>query len=70
MVTYERNDELKIKFKIPFNRAVDPYSGDNWEAKGIKPHVECPAEEALEKAYILALEKIHEKTGPEGNYKQ
>ena len=70
MVTFERNDELKIEFKIPFNRAVNPYSGDNWEAKGIEPHVKCPAKEALDKAYILALEKIHEKAGPEGNYKQ
>lgn len=70
MVTLERNDELKIEFTIPFNRAVNPYSGDNWEAKGIEPHVKCQAEEAFEKAYVLALEKIHEKTGPEGNKKQ
>jgi hypothetical protein len=70
MVTFERNDELKIEFKIPFNRAINPYSGDNWEAKGISPDVECPAGEALEKAYVKALEKIHEKTGPEGNKKQ
>jgi hypothetical protein len=70
MVTFERNDELKIEFKIPFNRAVNPYSGDNWEAKGIEPHVKCQAEEALDKAYVLALEKIHEKAGPEGNFKQ
>jgi hypothetical protein len=69
-VTYERNDELKIEFKIPDSRAINPISGDNWEAKGIKPDVECPAEEALEKAYVLALEKIHEKTGSEGNKKQ
>jgi hypothetical protein len=70
MVTYERNDELKIEFKIPFNRAVNPISGDNWEAKGIKPDVECLAEDALEKAYVLALEQIHARTGPEGNKKQ
>jgi len=70
MVTFERNDELKIEFKIPYNRAVNPYSGDNWEAKGIEPHVKCQAEEALDKAYILALEKIHEKAEPEGNKKQ
>ena len=70
MVTFERNDELKIEFKIPYNRAVNPISGDNWEAKGIQPDVECPAEDALEKAYVLALEKIQEKTGSEGNKKQ
>jgi hypothetical protein len=70
MVTLERNDELKIEFTIPFNRAINPYSGDNWEAKGIEPHVKCQAEEALGKAYVLALGKIHEKTGPEGNKKQ
>jgi len=70
MVTLERNDELKIEFTIPFNRAINPYSGDNWEAKGIEPHVKCQAEQALEKAYLLALEKIHKKAGPEGNKKQ
>jgi hypothetical protein len=69
-VTFERNDELKIEFKIPNSRAINPISGDNWEAKGIQPDVECPADEALEKAYILALKKIHDKTGPEGNKKQ
>ena len=69
-VTYERNDDLKIEFKIPNSRAINPISGDNWEAKGIEPDVACQAEVALEKAYVLALEKIHEKTGPEGNKKQ
>lgn len=69
-VTFERNDDLKIEFKVPNSRAINPISGDNWEAKGIPPHVKCPAEEALDRAYVLALEKIHEKTGPEGNKKQ
>ncbi len=69
-VTFERNDDLKIEFKIPNSRAINPISGDNWEAKGIQPDVECPAEDALDRAYILALEKIHENTGPEGNKKQ
>ena len=70
MVTFERNAELKIEFKIPFNRAINPISGDNWEARGITPDVECPTEEALDRAYVLALEKIQERTGPEGNKKQ
>ena len=70
MVTFERNDELKIEFMIPYNRAVNPISGDNWEAKGIDPDVKCPAEEALERTYVLALEKIHEKAAPEGDKKQ
>jgi hypothetical protein len=70
MVTFERNDDLKIEFKIPFNRAINPISGDNWEARGIKPDVECPAEEALDKAYVLALEKIAEKSDPETNKKK
>ena len=37
MVTFERNDVLKIEFKIPYNRAVNPISGDNWEAKAFNP---------------------------------
>ena len=70
MVTLERNDEFKIEFVTPFNRAVNPISGDNWEARGIEPDVKCPAEEALERAYVLALEKIREKASPEGDKKQ
>jgi hypothetical protein len=69
-VTFERNDDLKIEFKIPDSRAINPISGDNWEAKGIQPDVECPAEAAMDRAYALALEKIHEKTGPEGDKKR
>ena len=70
MVTFERNDELKIEFKIPFNRAINPISGDNWEARGIEPDVKCPPEEAFERTYVLALEKIREKASPEGDKKQ
>jgi len=65
-----RNDDLKMEFRVPDTRAFDPISGDDWEAKGVQPDVECPAEVALEKAYVMALEKIHAKTGPEGNKKQ
>lgn len=63
-VTFERNDELKIEFKIPDTRAINPVSGDNWEGRGIEPDVKCTKEEAFDKAYILALQKLHDKAKP------
>ena len=69
-VTYVRNDELKIEFKVPNSRAINPVSGDNWEAKGIEPDVKCPASEAFDRAYFLALKKLHEEAGPKGDVKQ
>lgn len=54
---------LQFGIVVPFGRAINPISGTNWEGKGIKPHLEVPQAEALEKAYHLALQKLVEKTG-------
>ncbi len=42
---------------LPFGRVTCPVTGSNWEKTGVKPDVAVPAEEALEKAELLAMEK-------------
>lgn len=48
------NDNFTIS--IPFGRAVNPITGTNWEGTGVEPHIKTTREEALDKAYMLALE--------------
>lgn len=46
---------------IPTGRAVNPITKTNWEGTGVAPDVAVPKEQALETAYILALNKSLEK---------
>jgi len=68
-VSHRRNEELKIEFSVPNARAVNPVTKTNWEGKGVAPDVSCPAEQALDKAYALALKALHAKTPETGNKK-
>jgi retinol-binding protein 3 len=43
---------------IPFARAINPITRDNWEGKGVRPDVASAADRALETAQVLALRKI------------
>ncbi|WP_112230535.1 S41 family peptidase [Lentzea atacamensis] len=47
-----------LKSSIPNGRAINPISGTNWEAVGVVPHVEVPADEAFDVAYKKALEHV------------
>ena len=49
---------------VPSGRAINPITETNWEGTGVTPHVEVPEQEALDKAHLLALEKLAEKEGP------
>jgi C-terminal processing protease CtpA/Prc len=40
---------------VPTGRAINPITGTNWEGTGVKPHIEVPADEALDVAHIEAL---------------
>jgi hypothetical protein len=43
---------------IPTGRAINPITKTNWEGTGVKPDVAVDAEQALEKAHELAVEKL------------
>lgn len=47
---------------LPVRRPVNPITGTNWERTGVEPHIAVPGKLALEKAYLMALEKILEKS--------
>jgi len=48
--------------RVPFARAINPVSKTNWEGTGVKPDIACPAAEAFDRAYALAVEKLAAKT--------
>ncbi|UCF71207.1 MAG: S41 family peptidase [candidate division WOR-3 bacterium] len=43
---------------LPVRRPVNPITGTGWEGTGIEPHISVPGKQALDKAYLMALEKI------------
>lgn len=61
--THLINDNFAIN--IPFGKAVNPITNSNWEGTGIEPHIKTTREAAFDQAYLLALEKLAEKTGDE-----
>ena len=48
--------------ELPYARAINPITGTNWEGTGVVPDVAKPAEEALDAAYMMALEQIVKTT--------
>jgi tetratricopeptide (TPR) repeat protein len=49
---------------IPTGRAINPITKTNWEGVGVKPDIEAPADDALEKAIAIAeveAEKYRQK---------
>lgn len=57
-VEYFYYSSLKIEVKLPVALPINPVTKTNWEKTGIKPDIEIPEHKALDKAYILALEKL------------
>ncbi len=45
---------------LPTGRAINPITNTNWEGTGVSPHIEVPSMDALDTAYIKALEKLKE----------
>jgi len=43
---------------VPQGRAINPVTQTNWEGVGVKPHIELPADAALDKALELARKAI------------
>jgi len=46
---------------VPFARAINPITKTNWEGKGIEPNVRVPANQALDAATKLAVQRIDEQ---------
>jgi hypothetical protein len=46
---------------VPFARAINPITKTNWEGTGVEPDVKVPADQALETAKKLAVEKLEQQ---------
>jgi len=47
--------------RVPYARAINPVSKTNWEGTGVTPDIAVPADEAFDKAYAMAVEKLAAK---------
>jgi hypothetical protein len=43
---------------VPFGRAINPITNDNWEGEGVQPDVPVSEEDALDVALRLAQEAV------------
>ena len=43
---------------VPMGRSISPITHEDWEGVGVEPDVKVPSPEALDKAYLIALEKV------------
>jgi hypothetical protein len=53
--------EFAVYMSLPYGRAVNPITGTNWEGTGVEPHIQVPADQALQTAQSEALKMLHEK---------
>lgn len=52
---------------IPGGRAINPITGTNWEGVGVVPHVQVPADEALDTALELARSAAEDRRARRGS---
>lgn len=52
--------------RVPFARAENPVSKTNWEGTGVVPDVAVPADQAFDRAYQMAVEKLAAQTTDPG----
>jgi hypothetical protein len=53
---------LNIWVDVPVARPIHPVTGTGWEGTGVLPHIEVPAEKALDVAYLECLKYLSETT--------
>jgi len=51
---------------VPTGRAINPITNTNWEGTGVSPHVATPAANALDVAYMEALELLIKNNKDDG----
>ncbi|HUU46627.1 MAG TPA: S41 family peptidase, partial [Acidobacteriota bacterium] len=56
---------LGIRIKVPYRRAISPFTGTNWEGVGVAPDIEAPAYKAFDVAYLEAVKGIRARTTDE-----
>jgi len=56
-----------VVMSLPFGRAVNPVTGTNWEGTGVEPHIEVPADDALDVAHLEALEALETSASDDGS---
>ncbi len=44
----------KFSVWVPSGRVINPITNTNWEGTGVTPHIEVPADQALDMAQIKA----------------
>lgn len=57
-VEYFYYPSLKLEVKLPVARPINPVTKTNWENTGINPDIEISEHMALNKTYIVALERL------------
>jgi hypothetical protein len=63
VTSYIINDNFMVR--VPFGKAVNPITKDNWEGTGIDPHVATTRDKAKDVAYVLALDSLIKKDNNE-----
>ena len=57
--SYIINDNFMVR--VPFGKAVNPITNSNWEGTGIEPDVKTSKDEAMDMAYMMALDSLLKK---------
>jgi len=57
--SYLINDNFMVR--VPFGKAVNPITNSNWEGTGVEPHIITSKEEAMDMAYMMALDSLLKK---------
>jgi len=53
-------DGFRMMIRVPYGRAYNPENNEGWEGTGVTPHIEVPADQALDAAHADALRKLLE----------
>ncbi len=60
---YPVNEHFSVS--IPWAKSINPITGEGWEGVGVTPHIVVHPAKALEKAHLLAIDKLLEKATDE-----